>query len=661
MGFCNFFFICLLTHLLFHLASAKKLNNGPSTKVTKLLSFPDFNFSKNPTLFQDVKLLGSAKFSNSNGFLQIPDESEAIDLKHLAGRAIYSSPIRLFDPPSHTPASFNTTFSFKFHNTSNSDSGTGHGGSGLTFIIVPDEFTVGRPGKWLAMLNDACDDDYKAVAVEFDTRWNPEFGDPNDNHVGINLGNVISTKTVNASDVGVFLTDGLVHQAWISYDGERRWMEIRLGSNGDNYPAKPVFSDSLDLSPFLKEYMFVGFSASTGNRTQIHNVLSWNFSSSSKAFLQLPSTESCESKIIVDREKARAEPPSSFLIFTAVVVLVLAILISFYYIASWKGKKSNQVMLPEKKQRPRPPNKARPFTIAEISSMTASFSEFEILGSDSKGVYYRGKLPNGGQVAVKRFSLEFLSSNGLDKRRLLKEIEGVSRVRHPNLVPVRGWCKDQREIMVVYEFFPNGSIDKWLFGVGVLPWTRRIKVVKDIAEALSFLHSKKLAHKNLKTTSVFLDLSFRAALGDFGFVLCGAESKKFESAVSQSADVFEFGLFLLEVVAGRKRLEPERGELEERDLLDFAWRMHESDEKVKLLDKRIGVGINLKQVIRVVEIGLLCTLNESKGRPSMEEVVEFLCSERPIPELPASRPVALFPYSSMNAGLCTGYSCAPYK
>ena len=242
---------------------------------------------------------------------------------------------------------------------------------------------------------------------------------------------------------------------------------------------------------------------------------------------------------------------------------------------------------------------------------------------------------------------------------LLKEMGAMSRLRHPNLVPIRGWCHDNHEMMIVYGFYTNGSLDKWLFGVGVLPWTRRFKVINDVAEALSFLHSKQLAHKNMKTSSVFLDVSFRAVLGDFGMVLSATDSRKFESAVSQTADVFEFGIFVLEVVSGRGRLDPEVNQ-EERDLVDFAWRMHVQDGKVKVVDVRMGSLVNLDQAIRVLDIGLLCTLNESKGRPSMEEVVEFLSMERQIPELPASRPVALLPYNS-TTGICTGYSCGPFK
>lgn len=670
MAFCHsLWLLCLFIIIPVFVDSAshdKELSLGPVINVTKHLSFLDFNFNKDPRVFHDVRLLGSAKFSNEKGALQIPDESKAVDLKDQAGRALYSSPIRLLDPQTKTPASFETTFAFQVNNASHlSSDSTGHGGSGLTFIIVPDEFTVGRHGPWLAMLNDACEDDYKAVAVEFDTHQSPGFGDPNDNHVGINLGSIISTRTINVSDFGIVLNDSLVHRAWITYDGPRRWMDIRLGSKHEDYPTKPIFSEQLDLSPFLNEYMFIGFSASTGNLTQIHNVLSWNFTSTSQAFLRVPSTETCESKIIVEggsgTRKASAEPPGSFLIFVAVVALILAVLLSLFLNSKRKRDKSHNlnILLSEKKERPRPPNKPRRFTIAEISSATRCFSELDILGNDSRGVYYRGKLSNGCQVAVKRFSAQFLNSQGLDRRRVMKEIGSISRIRHPNMLPIRGWCQDNRQVMVVYDFFTNGSLDKWLFGVGVLPWTRRFKVVKDVADALCFLHSKQLAHKNMKTTSVFLDVSFRAVLGDFGFVLSGNDSKQFESAVSQKADVFEFGVFVLEVIAGRKRLDSEMDQ-KERDLLDFAWRMHEIDEKVKVVDGRMGTVINLKQAIRVLEIGLLCTLNEAKGRPRMEEVVEFLTMEGPIPELPQSRPIALFPYNSAT-GLCSGYSCASFK
>ncbi|XP_027331977.1 probable L-type lectin-domain containing receptor kinase S.7 [Abrus precatorius] len=670
---CNIFLIFCLFNLLASIGPYPFVVHSASDvpiNVTKHFHFLDFSFINNPRIVHDVKLLGSAKFSNEKGALQIPNESQETDIRHQAGRGIYSFPIRLLDPTTKTPASFQTTFSFQLNNSTTSEQ-SANGGSGLTFIIVPDEFTVGRPGPWLGMLNDACENDYKAVAVEFDTRKNPEFGDPNDNHVGINLGTIVSTKIINVSDVGVSLKDGFVHRAWITYDGPQRKMDIHLGlANQEVYPSKPIFSESVDLSPYLNEYMFVGFSASTGNHTQIHSILSWNFTSTSQAFLRFPSSETCEGKILLEnsttaaaatttKKSTKNEPPHSFLIFVAAVALALAIFLGFYFISKHRRNVSKlSSSVDTEIHRPRPPNKPRRFAFSQLSSSTRSFSDIELLGSDSRGVYYRGKLSNGSQVAVKRFSAQFLNTHGSDKKRLLKEIKAISHARHPNLLPIRGWCQDNHEIMVVYEFVPNGSLDKWLFGAGVLPWTRRLKVIKDVADGLSFIHSRQLAHKNLKCSSVFLDVNFRAVLGDFGFVLMGAESKQFESAVCQGADVFEFGVLVLEVIAGRIREEKEEASPEERNLLDFAWNLHETNEKVKLVDRRMGSLINLEQAVRVLEIGLLCTLNENKGRPSMEQVVGFLLNmEKPIPELPRTRPIALFPYNSANTGLCNAYSC----
>lgn len=510
------------------------------------------------------------------------------------------------------------------------------------------------------MLNDACEDEYKVVAVEFDTRMNPEFGDPNDNHVGINLGSIVSTTAINVSSFGVHLNDGTVHRAWIIYDGNMKFLEIYLGPDETARPSRAVYSGNVDLSPYLNEYMFIGFSGSTGDNyhTQIHSIRSWNFTSVSRALLRVPSTKSCASKIIVGNdENIPLKTPSSFFIFVAVVALVIVIMINLYLSRKKENLDSDEIAVVAKEiQRPSPPNRARKFNLGEISSATRGFGELQVVGSDTKSVTYKGSLLNGCNVAVKRFSRELiLSPRGSDRRRMIKEIKAVGKIRHPNLVPIRGWCFDHQETIVVYDFVPNGSLDKWLFGFGVLPWTRRFKVVKDVAEALTYLHSKGLAHKNVKPSSVFVDVSFRAIVGDFGFVLSSAESTRFESFVGQKVDIFEFGILILEVVSGRGR-KSDPGEL---DLLDLAWAMHESGEKEKLVDRSMGPVVNPDQAVRVLEVGLMCTLNDNKGRPSMEEVVEYLNFERPVPELPPNRPVSLFPYSS-TTGLCSGYSCAPF-
>lgn len=626
----SFSFLALLLLLIAAHSSpvetSKKISAEQLTNITKHLSFPDFNPNINPRIQHDLKLLGDAKLLQQQGIIQIPDQH----LKFKAGRAIFSSPVRLLDPYSKTPASFSTTFSFQITTTANnsnsSSSSSDHGGSGLTFIAVPDELTVGRPGPWLGMMNDACDDDYKAFAVEFDTRHNPEFGDPNNNHVGINLGSIVSATTVNASDVGVSFNDGSVHRAWISYDGRRRWIDIRVGRDSGDFPSRPLLSAPLDLSTHLNEYMFVGFSASTGHLPQIHSIRSWNFSSQVEARLRLPTSEACEEKLLIGSQSskpAKTKAPSAFLIFMAVVVLCLVVFLNFY---CYSKRSPNTVSLPDKKQRPHPPNKPRLFSITEISTATRSFSEAEVLGSDERGIFYRGSLPNGTHGALKRFSTRFLNSPGVDRRRVLKEIGELSRIRHPKLVSIRGWCCEKREVVVVYDYLQNGSLDKWLFAGGVLPWTRRVKFMKDVAEALCFLHGKKVAHKNVKTSSILLDVSFGAVLGDFGF-----GSNWVERELDQKKDVYEFGMVVLEIVSGRRRNMSEM-------LLDLCWRMHEGGEIEKVVDGRMRGFFDKEQAIRFLEMGLLCTMTELKTQPSMDDVVGFINSETELPELPPSRP-----------------------
>ncbi|KAI3778391.1 hypothetical protein L2E82_07646 [Cichorium intybus] len=669
-----FIFFCVYVESSDH----KKTNDGVVINVTKHFFFPDFN---TPRTVHDLMLLGSSVVDKT-GRIQIPDTTQNdVDLKHLVGRAVYAYPVRVFDPITRTPASFQTTFSFQIEttrtnlsfadrNVSGDGNDGGDGGSGFTFIIAPDEFTVGRPGPWLGMLNDACDEQYKTVGIEFDTIENAKFGDPNDNHLGINLGSIVSTITINVSEFGINLKDGEIHRAWIDYHGQNHFLEIRLGSDRLDYPSKAVFSGRLDISDFLKEYMFVGFSASTGNFTQIHNVLSWNFTSSSQASLRVPSPETCESKIIIDDGNGGGgrggNNLNSFFIFMTVVFLVVVALVSLYYNRKRiTGEKARELaMLSAVKERPRPPNKPRRFTISEVSAATRCFDELHKVTCDERSDTYRGTLLNGCHVAVKRFSVEYFKSHGINRRRVGKEIKAMSKLRHPNLVAIRGWCFDHQETMVVYDYVQNGTFHDWLYGIGVLPWSRRLKVVRDVAQALSYLHSQKLAHKNVNTSSVFIDVSFRALLGDFGFVMSGTESSRFEATVSQPTDVFAFGVLVLEVVAGRKRYRSESDPESNRsdlDLLEWAWSMHEMNEKEKVVDVKIGSVLNMDQAVRVMDIGLLCTLKENQGRPSMAEVVEYVCFETEVPELPLRRPMALFPYTSTTA-LCTNsYMCASFK
>ncbi|KAH9293169.1 hypothetical protein KI387_041627, partial [Taxus chinensis] len=621
--------LCVVSWFVVTMALDEPMELGSSSNVSKHLHFTDFR--PRSKRYPDMKLLGSASLAEDLGIIQIPAPPSHPDanISFQAGRAIYSSPVRLFDPATNTPASFHTTFTFQIDKTATPGAGSDsndRGGSGLTFILVPDEVTVGRPGPWLGMLNDACEDEYKAFAVEFDTYRNEEFGDPNDNHVGINLGSILSDTTIDAAVAGVSFKIGSVVRAWITYDGNRRWIDLSLGKENDKNPSKTIYSAPLDLSSFLKEYMFVGFSASTGHLTQIHSILSWNFSSTSKACLRVPTENTCERKLFLLGGSHR-KPPSAFLIFVAVVVLCLIALLNLYCNRKRPEKHTTATLkLVRKKQRPRPPHKPRRFSLSELSLATRSFSEGEILGYGERGIFFKGTLQNGSSVAVKRFSPLLVLHANLDRRKILKEIGILSRLRHPSLVPLRGWCVEKKELVLVYEYMSNGSLDKWLFARGVLPWTTRFRVVIDIAEALFFLHTgweRSLLHKNVKISNVLLDITFKAVLGDFGLMHStmnyqdrSSSGKSLASASNEvdhdqnlrppesihlevpndKIDVFGFGVIVLEILSGRRSLDQNRPK-EEVDLVEWAWSLRENEKLIRLVDCRLGMTYNPEQAI----------------------------------------------------------------
>ncbi|XP_057815951.1 L-type lectin-domain containing receptor kinase VIII.1 [Cryptomeria japonica] len=648
------------------LVSCSKL--GPASNVLKQLFFPDFRAHNR--INHEIRFLGCAGLQENEGIIQIPSTNDLNhNLSFQAGKALYSSPIRMMDPDTDIPASFHTTFSFQIDSNSGSS-------SGLAFVIVPDEVTVGRPGGWLGMLNDACDEKYKALAVEFDTFKNEEFGDPNDNHIGINLGSIVSNVTIDAGVAGIFFRDGSNVRAWIDYDGVNQRIELSLArDDGSPMPSKPLYSAGLDLSNYLNEYMFVGFSASTGHAAQIHKILSWNFSATSSAFLRLPNETTCERKMFKASKIAPKEPPEAFFVFLAVVGVFLMVLV--YFLCNRKAKDqtislATKLILNKNTARPTPPNKPRRFSMSELSLATRSFSESEILGSGGKGVFYKGVLQNGTLVAVKRFSK---GAFNIDKNKIMKEIKVISRLKHPNLVPLKGWCNDKHELVTIYEYMQNGSLDKWLFARGVLPWPRRYKVAKDVAEAICFLHSgweKNLVHKNIKISNVLLDITFRARLGDFGLVNSADQKPqclgelKLEHHIppeslhvlqpTEKMDVYNFGVMLLEIVSGRKSMDHDLSP-EEVDLVEFTWQLHENEKLLQVADKRLMMRYNPEQVQCLVGVGLLATQSDPGSRPTMAEIVDYISGEVQLPSLPPCRPVAYFLYPSAPE-LCMK-SCSP--
>ncbi|KAH7445574.1 hypothetical protein KP509_01G015300 [Ceratopteris richardii] len=533
--------------------------NAITASISRKLAFPDFRDDEKAGA---ITLLGSAEIDKSSGTINIPAISKQkstsmhnlsmtmppISRSHLnnknvqaapsnwssmAGRALYSFPFRMMDPISNTTASFHTSFSFRMQKASefkaNSTINSSHGG--LTFLIVPDELTVGRNIGMLGTMNDACNTDYKPFSIEFDTFKNQGFHDPNHHHVGINYGNVLSRWTANVNDAGVFLQKGDTVRAWISYDSYKHLVDVRLAKDGSDKPVQPLLAVPLDLSHIFKEYMFVGFSAAAQGNSR-HSILSWHFSSDSIGILRMPKQQSCMESLLPTRRNGSSKPPNAFIIFCLVVLVLALAFLNFVCIPYNKlGREEVPTavrLMKLVREKPRALLKPRKFSLNEILEASRLFNEGEILGNGPCGTYYRGVLHDSSQVAIKRFSSSYLRQvyqMNSDRKKVEKDINRLAQVHHPNIVSLRGWSIEKEEALLVYEYMPNGSLDQWIFSqTSTLPWIRRYKIVKEIAGALAFLHSsldKPIVHKNLKLSNILLDITFRAKLGDYG-IFCKA-------------------------------------------------------------------------------------------------------------------------------------------
>jgi Legume lectin domain/Protein kinase domain len=517
----------------------------------------------------------------SSGIVQLTN-----DTSRLIGRAFYPAPLQFRSTDTGTAFSFSTAFAFaivpEFAKL---------GGHGLAFTIAPSmEFRGALPSQYLGLLNssDLGNRTNHLFAVEFDTVQDFEFNDINDNHVGINLNSMISNASANASYYGddgakidVVLKSGNTIQAWVEYDGVQKVIKVSLSPNSSR-PKKPTLSYSVDLSPIFVDKMYVGFSASTGLLASSHYLFGWSFKMNGDAkWLDLSSLPSLPKRKTKHTTLALA---ASFVVF-AIIVAIAAIGGYFFY----KIKNADVIEPWELKYGP------RRFSYDDLKRATRGFRDGNLLGVGGFGKVYKGMLRGSKtEVAVKRISHG--SRQGL--REFVAEIASIGRLRHRNLVQLQGWCRRRNDLLLVYDYMPNGSLDQLLFcDVSVTPekkmphlsWSQRFHILRGIASALLYLHEEwehVVLHRDVKASNVLLDADFNGRLGDFGLAKLhdhGANPSTTRvvgtigylapemtrtGRATTGSDVFAFGALVLEVVCGRRPIEPKTVQ-EEAVLIDW--------------------------------------------------------------------------------------------
>ncbi|KAK1628387.1 hypothetical protein QYE76_002702 [Lolium multiflorum] len=285
---------------------------------------------------------------------------------------------------------------------------------------------------------------------------------------------------------------------------------------------------------------------------------------------------------------------------------------------------------------------ARIFTFAELKKITNNFSEANDIGNGGFGKVYRGTLPTGQLVAVKRSQEGSLQGN-LEFR---TEIELLSRVHHKNVVSLVGFCLDQGEQMLVYEYIPNGTLKESLTGKsGVrLDWKRRLRVILGAAKGIAYLHElaePPIVHRDIKSSNVLLDERLNAKVADFGLSkLLGEERGQVTTQVkgtmgyldpeyymtqqlTEKSDVYSFGVLLLEVITAKKPLE--RGRYIVREVHAAMDRSKDLYGLHELLDPLLGASpSSLGGLEHYVDLALRCVEEAGADRPSMGEAVSEL-------------------------------------
>lgn len=597
------------------------------------------------------------------------------------GRILYKDRVRLLDKHSNRAASFNTSFTFSFLQQ-DVNSTTCGAGMVFTFVgsqnITATEYT--RRGKGMCVFDNADTASTNHVfAVKFDSALTnvSGFNDPSDSNIG-----VVVSRSGNTSDYSYNLCGNNTREcaffcgnkgefsAWVDYDAVGEVLEVRFqkGSIAGNKPALPVIRvTELRLDSEVLEYedMYVGFSGSTFWSRELHRIRAWSFSSSA-----LPRTPH-------PPPKPRVVAIVGIATASVIAVTLFGMCLGFLLVKHNKSTGVAAHKLPMSSLSTSS-NTPRAFTYRELKRATKNFSDSELLSGGSFGDVFKGTLPTGALVAVKRIK----NNKEEGEESFLAEATSLRQIRHRNLLQLRGWCQAKERLLLVYDFLSNGSLDKWLHpsvrsrinSAAGLPWTTRSSILAGVASGLAYLHEEWVQcvlHRDVKSSNVMLDANFNAYLGDFGLarlidhhklekttLLAGtlgymAPEMQYTGRATKESDVYAFGILVLEVVCGRRPLT-----MQEDDtavLLDSVWRAHEAGDILTIADPKLRNNdpnlIDDTRMGNCLHVGLLCCLPNPSERPSMRLVNQWLQGKTmELPSLPVAKPYSQYSLGFMGSG-----------
>lgn len=494
----------------------------PSVPVRAATEFTFRGFKGNKSA---IRIAGEAAVIKPDGLLRLTNRAS-----NVTGTAFYHKPVRLLETNRNATrvGSFSTRFVFVIIPSSSSS-----GGFGFTFTLSP---TPNRPNagsaQYLGVLNKENNGDPRnhVFAVEFDTvQGSGDDTDKIGNDIGLNFNN----RTSDFQEPVVYyqkddpnkredfeLESGNPIQALLSYDGATQTLNVtvypaKLGFK----PTKPLISRQIPkLLDVVQEEMYVGFTAATGKGDQSsdHYLMGWSFSSVG------------ENPIAATLDLSELPPPprntaakrgfnsqAIVLIAALSAVMVIMLVLLFFFVMYKKRLRQEETLEDWEIDHP------RRFRYRDLYVATDGFKEAGIIGTGGFGTVFKGKLANSDDlIAVKKI----IPNSRQGVREFMAEIESLGRVRHRNLVNLQGWCKHRTDLLLIYDYIPNGSLDSLLYSVprrsgAVLPWNARLEIAKGIASGLLYLHEEWeqiVVHRDVKPSNVLIESNMNPRLGDFG-------------------------------------------------------------------------------------------------------------------------------------------------
>nr|POE98666.1 l-type lectin-domain containing receptor kinase ix.1 [Quercus suber] len=422
--------------------------------------------------------------------------------------------------------------------------------------------------------------------------------------------NPIAAKSLDYT--GIELKSGRDIKVKIDYDGWKNMLQISVGYSGK--PLVTVLEQSIVMSDTVPSSVFVGFTASTGLVSESHRVIDWVFTSVPLPFSSIHNGHEKDHKI-----------KKTVLVSVTTCFMVLLVIVTCMFLPSVlrKLRKKNQRDLDTETQSRNAANVPEMFTYKQLSKATCNFSEENLLGKGGFGCVYRGIISVPPKViAVKKIS----ATSKQGEREYMAEICTIGSMRHKNIVQLQGWCHEGENLLLVYEFMSNGSLDRFI-GKEFLDWETRI--LQNDASVTTLL------------------------AGTRGYL---APEIGFIGKATPESDVYSFGMVVLEVVCGKRS----KDIMDEHDLVDYVWNLYGENRLLECVDQMLQGKFDEEQVKRTLIVGLACLHPDSMFRPKMRKLVNILMDpNEPLMNLPGNRPsgvYVVFPCNSSTSPTTTDSS-----